>query len=62
MDRDARLVLVLANESRRMREAAERVDLVVRAVALQRGVRYPDAEAARAPRGSGSPISRSSSS
>lgn len=35
---DDRAVLVLANESRRMREAAERVDLVVRAMALRRGI------------------------
>jgi hypothetical protein len=42
LDRTDRLVLVLTSESRRMREAAERVDLVVRAVALSRGVRYPE--------------------
>lgn len=41
LNRTDRLVLVLASESRRMREAAERVDLVVRAVALERGLRTP---------------------
>ena len=35
---DTRAVMVLANEARRMRESAERVDLVVRAMALRRGV------------------------
>jgi hypothetical protein len=44
LDRDGRLTLILANESRRMREAAERVDLVVRAMALRRGVKVPAAE------------------
>jgi uncharacterized protein YjiK len=39
MDAETRLTLILANESRRMREAAERVDLVVRALALRRGLR-----------------------
>jgi hypothetical protein len=40
LSREARLVLVLVNEARRMREAAERVDLVVRAMALESGIRY----------------------
>lgn len=38
-DIDTRAMMVLSNESRRMREAAERVDLVVQAMALRRGVR-----------------------
>jgi hypothetical protein len=38
-DIDTRAILVLQTESRRMREAAERVDLVVRAMALRRGIR-----------------------
>lgn len=42
LDKTDRLVLVLANESRRMRDAAERVDLVVKALALRRGVGYPE--------------------
>ncbi len=46
MGRTDRLVTVLSQESRRMREAAERVDLVVRAVALQRGVRVAPREVA----------------
>ena len=42
-DIDTRAVIVLQTESRRMREAAERVDLVVRAMALRRGIRQdPD--------------------
>lgn len=42
-DVETRTVIVLQNESRRMREAAERVDLVVRAMALRRGIRQdPD--------------------
>lgn len=40
LDREGRMVLILVNESRRMRESAERVDLVVRAMALRRGIRY----------------------
>lgn len=41
LDRTDRLVLVLTHEARRMRETAERVDLVVRAVALRRGIQVP---------------------
>lgn len=41
MKQEDRFVLVLVNESRRMRESAERVDLVVRALALKRGVHCP---------------------
>jgi hypothetical protein len=37
-DRDMRAVMVLTRESERMRNAAERVDLVVRAMALRHGV------------------------
>lgn len=37
-DTDTRAVMVLAREACRMRDAAERVDLVVRAMALRRGV------------------------
>lgn len=40
-DLDTRAVMALATESRRMRDAAERVDLVVRAMALRRGVAVP---------------------
>ncbi len=38
-DFETRAVLVLQHEATRMRNAAERVDLVVRAMALRRGVR-----------------------
>lgn len=39
VDRDTRTVMVLVNETERMRNAAERVALVVQAIALRRGVR-----------------------
>lgn len=35
---EARTIMALARESSRMRDAAERVDLVVRALALRRGI------------------------
>ena len=38
-DVDTRAVMVLQREAARMRDAAERVDLVVRAMALRRGLR-----------------------
>jgi hypothetical protein len=38
-DDDTRAVMVLQREAARMKDAAERVDLVVRAMALRRGVR-----------------------
>jgi hypothetical protein len=37
-DTDDRAVMVLTREAERMRDAAERVSLVVRAMALRRGV------------------------
>lgn len=37
---DDMMTLVLVNEMRRMEEAAERVRLVVKAMALRDGVRY----------------------
>lgn len=37
-DVETRAVMVLQRESERMRNAAERVDLVVRAMALRRGL------------------------
>lgn len=37
---DTRVVMALARESARMREAAERVDLVVQAMALRRGIKF----------------------
>ncbi len=39
VDDDTRSVLVLQREAARMKDAAERVDLVVRAMALRRGIR-----------------------
>lgn len=47
LDKTDRLVLVLANESRRMRDAAERVDLVVKALALRRDVQVCPREVAQ---------------
>lgn len=41
-DRDDAMTLVLVNEMRRMDEAAERVRLVVKAMALRDGVRYDE--------------------
>lgn len=41
-DTDTRALMALARESQRMKDAAERVDLVVRAMALRHGVRVPD--------------------
>lgn len=38
LNADSRALLVLQNESRRMSEAAERVRLVVQAMALRRGI------------------------
>ena len=43
VDLDTREVMVLAHEARRMQDAAERVGLVVKAMALRRGVTMPDA-------------------
>lgn len=43
-DVDTRAVMVLAHEARRMQDAAERVGLVVKAMALRRGVRFPPRE------------------
>ncbi len=39
---DDTMALVLVNEMRRMDEAAERVRLVVKAIALRDGVRYEE--------------------
>lgn len=36
---DTRVIMVLTREAARMRDAAERVDLVVRAMAMRRGIR-----------------------
>lgn len=41
-DRDDAMTLVLVNEMRRMDEVAERVRLVVKAMALRDGVRYEE--------------------
>lgn len=43
-DVDTRTVMVLEREAARMRDAAERVSLVVRAMALRRGIRLTDHE------------------
>jgi hypothetical protein len=43
-DIDTRAVMVLAHEARRMQDAAERVALVVKAMALRRGVSMPPRE------------------
>ena len=40
-DTDTRAIMVLTREAARMRDAAERVDLVVRAMALRRGLVNP---------------------
>lgn len=44
VDFETRTVMALARESARMRDAAERVDLVVRAMALRRGVKPTEVE------------------
>lgn len=44
-DVDTRAVMVLAHEARRMQDAAERVGLVVKAMALRRGVSVPERDA-----------------
>lgn len=49
LDETDRMALVLSTESRRMREAAERVDLVAQAFALQRGVSSAPREVASEP-------------
>lgn len=41
-ERNETMTLVLVNEMRRMDEAAERVRLVVKAMALRDGVRYEE--------------------
>lgn len=41
-DVDTRAVMVLAHEARRMQDAAERVGLVVKAMAIRKGVTVPD--------------------
>lgn len=41
-DEDTRAVMVLSREAERMRDAAERVALVVRAMALRRGVKVQE--------------------
>ena len=42
VDKDDTMTLVLVNEMRRMDEAAERVRLVVKAIALRSGIRYEE--------------------
>ena len=44
VDVDTRSVMVLQREAARMKDAAERVDLVVRAMALRRGIRPTQVE------------------
>lgn len=43
-DVDTRALMVLTREAERMRDAAERVALVVRAMALRRGIRSETVE------------------